>query len=372
MFGVTSALCAASASAQNAPILGSASFDQQAMANALAYWTPERLQSAIPLDMGLSAGDVSPLNLPSLGSGSAGSTAPQGPGGQAVRAKAQQPQLSAEPQVFQQFYGYPEPFTRNDVPRLLYDESLGFVNYPQSTIGKLFFTIPGQGDFVCSASVARPHLLVTARHCVFDGRFFGNEVFFPAYHSGPNTTLSPGGLGGGWPARFLATWTSPCCALGPLDIGFIQTFDDDLSGCGGSAGGLPIEAYTGWLGTAWAGNTGNEPVQHYDAMGYPQAPPFTGNWMVDSQASTAVFDLLGVTDTASIGSDQTGGSSGGPWIVGFDGGSSPGGYPGGNYVNGLNSYKWISPARPLEMNGPQFKDYNFNQLRLSAEGLPCP
>ena len=94
--------------------------------------------------------------------------------------------------------------------------------------------------------------------------------------------------------------------------------------------------------------------------------------MVVSEASTADFDLFGVNDTISIGSDQTGGSSGGPWILGFDPGSNPGGFPGTNQANGLNSYQWTVPARPLEINGSQFKDYNFNQLRLFAEGLPCP
>jgi hypothetical protein len=207
---------------------------------------------------------------------------------------------------------------------------------------------------------------------VYNGAFFSNEVFYPSYHAGPNVTLSPQFLGGGWPARILATWVSPCCPLDALDIGMIQTFDDDFIGCGGSAGGSPIEAYTGWLGTSWAGNDGNEPVQHYNAMGYPQAAPFSGDWMVQAEASTADFDLFGVNDTISIGNDETGGSSGGPWILGFDPGSNPGGYPGGNYANGLNSYKWTSPNRPLEMNGPQFKDYNFNQLRLYAEGLSCP
>ena len=97
--------------------------------------------------------------------------------------------------------------------------------------------------------------------------------------------------------------------------------------------------------------------------------------MVDAQASTADFELFNVADTISIGNDETGGSSGGPWILGFDTGNSPGnppGFPGGNFANGLNSFKWTNPARPLEMNGPQFKDFNFNQLRLFAEGLACP
>jgi hypothetical protein len=235
----------------------------------------------------------------------------------------------------------------------------------------LFFTINGTG-YVCSASVVRPHLILTARHCVSDGvNNFGNWLFFPAYHAGANVLLSPGGGGGGWPARNIITWSGS--GIGQYDIAFIQMFDDDGQGCGGSGGGMPIESYTGTLGIAWAGNGPNEPVQHYYSTGYPHAAPFTGNWMVQSEASTAGFDFRNVQDTVRIGSDQTGGSSGGPWIAGFDFGSNPGNppaNPGGNFANGLNSYIWTDI--PTEINGPQFKDYNFNQLRIAAEALACP
>jgi hypothetical protein len=252
------------------------------------------------------------------------------------------------------------------VPLDSYDESLFFIHFPQSTIGKLFFTLRGT-NFVCSASVVRPHLVLTARHCMFDGVFSTNVVFFPGWHSGPNTIL-----GMGWPARIQITWACPCDigTAAQFDIGFIQTFDDDGIGCGGSQLGLPIEAYTGFLGTAWAGNAGNEPVQHYTEVGYPQGAPFSGAMMVYSRSGTAVYDFNNILDTVGVGNDMTGGSSGGPWVGGWDEGSNPPG--GGNFANGLNSYKWVVPNRSQEMNGPQFKDYNFNQLRILAEGQPCP
>jgi hypothetical protein len=94
--------------------------------------------------------------------------------------------------------------------------------------------------------------------------------------------------------------------------------------------------------------------------------------MVRSDSSTADFDLFGNPDTVEVGSDLTGGASGGPWIWAWDEGSSPSPYPSSNIVNGLNSFKWTNPARPLEMGGPQFKEYNFNQLLTYAVGLSCP
>jgi hypothetical protein len=390
--------CQLNAAAQEAPKIIRSNSDPAAAAAARvaaqAYWTVERIQAATPMD--LLAADSS--NLPAVvyrptDPGSSGFS----PGQVSIAALANRagvtpgqppsavlgtkslsgllgpfpaPEATPAPLSFQQNYPYPEPFSRADVPRYSYDEStLAYPSYPQSTVGKLFFTINGSG-FVCSASVIRPHLLVTARHCVYDKvNNFGNWVFYPAWHNGPNATL-----GGGWIWRNWVTWD---CATGPcppdaFDIAFIQTYDDDQTGCNGSNGGLPIEFYTGFLGYAYYGNTGNEAVNHYTATGYPQAAPFSGAWMVRSDASTADFELFGVPDTLEIGSDQTGGTSGGPWILAWDEGSNPASYFLGDYVNGLNSFKWTNPARPLEIAGPQFKDYNFNQLRLIAEGMPCP
>ncbi|HXN25327.1 MAG TPA: hypothetical protein VOA41_21560 [Candidatus Dormibacteraeota bacterium] len=366
-------LCQFNAAAQEVPKIISQTLDKGARAAALTYWTAEKLQAAIPMDL-MHADSASAPAVASapLEPGSEGATPAQPPsalgfaGGLGAFTAAT---TTPEPTSFVQYYAYPPPYTRSDVPADTYDETGLYIHYPQSTIGKLFFTLRGI-NYVCSASVARPHLLVTARHCVYDGMFATNEVFYPGWHSGPNVSLSPGSLGGGWPMRTAITWGCSPCGVDAYDIAFIQTFDDDGFGCGGSSFGAPIEAYTGWLGTSWAGNVGNEPVQHYTEVGYPQGAPFNGNQMVYSRSSTEVFDLFGYTDTVGVGSDMTGGSSGGPWIVGWNEGSvTP---AGGDYVNGLNSYKFISPSRPEEMHGPQFKDYNFNQLRLSAEGLACP
>ena len=356
-----------------------------------AYWTAEALQAATPMDLlaadssNLPAGVYRPTDPGSSGFspaqapaaalasglgitlGQASATAPSAKSLSGLLGPLPGPEATPAPQAFQAFYNYPEPFSRADVPRYSYDESLGYPSFPQSTIGKLFFTINGAG-FVCSASVIRPHLLLTARHCVLDGvNNFGNWVFYPGWHNGPNLAL-----GGGWIWRNWITWSCPC-NLDGLDIAFIQTFDDDQAGCGGSAGGFPIESYTGFLGYAYSGNIGNEGVFHYTSTGYPQAAPFSGAWMVRSDASTADFELFGVADTLEIGSDQTGGTSGGPWIWAWDEGSNPFPYPASDIVNGLNSFKWTNPARPLEMGGPQFKDYNFNQLLIAANNLlPCP
>lgn len=58
------------------------------------------------------------------------------------------------------------------------------------TNGRLFFTNPGVGDFVCSANVVSANnrdVIATARHCVADvgaGKVFQNFRFAPAYNRG--------------------------------------------------------------------------------------------------------------------------------------------------------------------------------------------
>lgn len=74
------------------------------------------------------------------------------------------------------------------------------LNEPEIVTGRAFFTIPGRGDASCSASVvstAGKDAVWTAGHCVhFDGEWFDNWVFVPAYDDGN----APFGM---WTARQL-------------------------------------------------------------------------------------------------------------------------------------------------------------------------
>jgi hypothetical protein len=220
----------------------------------------------------------------------------------------------------------------------------------------------GGFDFVCSASVVRPHLLLTARHCIFDeflGGFASNVVFYPGYNGGPNISLR-----GAWFARRLYTWIANAPNFSH-DIGFVQLFDDNHRGCNGSAGGKPIETYTGFLGYSYGGAYHK---RQWNQFGYPAVSPFAGDVMVESQSSTGAEDPFGFIDIVEVGNSQTGGASGGPWIRNF----KPGLAGARNYANGLNSFKWVSPDHSQAINGPKFFDYNFNQLLLGAQALACP
>jgi hypothetical protein len=165
-------------------------------------------------------------------------------------------------------------------------------------------------------------------------------------------------LGGAWPARWLYTWTTNAPNY-YYDIGFIQLYDDDGIGCGGSTG-WPVENYTGWLGYWWGGDILN---REQTAFGYPAAAPFDGQWLVTAQAPTGALNVFGYNGTYEFGSDMTGGSSGGPVVTSWGA---------GNWVDGVNSFKFTSPNHSEAMNSPQFQGDNFNNLLTSAQGLACP
>jgi hypothetical protein len=84
-------------------------------------------------------------------------------------------------------------------------------------------------------------------------------------------------------------------------------------------------------------------------FGYPAAAPFNGLYL-QTTASTEWYTqdfVAGGNISKVIGSDLTGGSSGGSWILGWTGGqaetndtdASGATDPGSNWVNGVNSHK---------------------------------
>ncbi len=228
--------------------------------------------------------------------------------------------------------------------------------YPWRTNGKLFFNIPGQGDFVCSAAVLRPRLILTAGHCVHKGSgggagFYRKFLFVPAFENGQAPYQA-------WNARWgvvTGTW-----AIGngnvpnAADYAIIELEDRKFGSQVKRIGNV-----TGWLGY----RTGHLLPNHTKKIGYPVNLD-SGQVMhqVDSESHRAV-----APNNVEYGSDMGGGSSGGAWIQNF--GTRSTGQPGGpesarNRIVGVTSYGYTSTA-PL-VQGSSILDRRFLRILQMA------
>jgi len=87
--------------------------------------------------------------------------------------------------------------------------------YPNSAAGKLYFKI-GTASYVCSASLIKKGLIVTAAHCVAD---FKNHVFYSGWQFIPAlwSTTKPFGTWNWAEARVIPSYkagTDPCTVAG--------------------------------------------------------------------------------------------------------------------------------------------------------------
>jgi hypothetical protein len=238
-------------------------------------------------------------------------------------------------------------------------------------VGKLFFTVPGVGDFVCSGSSvnsANRSVVWTAGHCVYSPGvgFHTNFLFVPARRVGANPI-------GGWTATQAITLLGWAAGLFEYDHGALVTAPGGLTGrC------LNDEA--GFLG--FLANVAR--TQNWHMAGYPAAPralahtppgpQFDGEHQEICEATWAADDLptggAGDPPTVGAGCDQTGGTSGGPWTLDYSG---FGGLT--NLINGNNSYRYTGPNPPedLKLFSPYFTTGAIN-VRAAAQAVPvaCP
>jgi len=296
---------------------------KQSAAQTKSYWTAARMASAVDVTTIERAGTPQATSG-SISTGAPGKASGWTPAGaglteSAVGSAAQQDPAGVSPTTQCQYCFI--PFTR-------YYYYAKYRTYPVSTVGKLFFTNDG-GNYVCSASVVYTNTLDTAGHCVAntDGthQWDSSALFCPSYNAGVN------GAVGCWAANYFVAWNQWITdGSFEWDFGGINT-----STCG-TVHCSPIANTTGYLGVAW--NQGED--QNFTAFGYPQASPFDGNYIVVCQSEfgyeTSEGNNDGGPNSIAIGCDMTGGSSGGPWIIGFGG---------GNWVNGHNDWKWNSLPR---------------------------
>jgi V8-like Glu-specific endopeptidase len=305
-----------------------------------AYWTPQRLLAAKPVAL-----------HPIVGADGLPAAAPASPVGNSVVKVSGAPPSASLPNAERNLI--PEPYLEPDALAIARGTQLGssvepngtssfgayfttsrvFPNaatstYPNRAAGKLFFSDPvSGGDFVCSASVLRHRIVVTAGHCVANPSlaaaqryFFTNFMFVPAYRSG----VAPIGT---WTAATIfvtnAWYVSTGAVPNPQDVGMMVMRDNS-----GNRIGL-VTGYLGYMTLQLAKN-------QLTMLGYPVNLD-SGERM---EINSAFTFGAGGQNTFIYGSAMRGGSSGGPWIV--DHGVRPVGNPaipsGGNYLVSVTSY----------------------------------
>lgn len=180
--------------------------------------------------------------------------------------------------------------------------------YPFRAAGKLFFK-DGGVSYVCSGSLIKKGVVVTAAHCVADfgkKKYYSAFRFVPAYYNGE----APYGEWRAAKARVLTAYfngTDSCEVDGVVcrdDVAVLtlRPQDGDYPG-----------TRTGWFNYGWNGYGFNEDSQALvSQLGYPVSH--------DSGQLMQRSDSQGFVDAASSdntvwGSRQTGGSSGGPELV---------------------------------------------------------
>ena len=137
--------------------------------------------------------------------------------------------------------------------------------YPYSAAGKLFFNKAGQ-TYICSASLIKPGLVVTAAHCVAE---FGNNSYYSdwEFHPGYRNGISPFGAWTAARAYVLTSYldgTDSCQQRGVVckdDIAILVLNPQNKQYVG---------KRTGWFAYAWngAGFT-QQRITHVTQIGYP-------------------------------------------------------------------------------------------------------
>lgn len=187
--------------------------------------------------------------------------------------------------------------------------------YPYRAAGKLYFKI-GASTYVCSASLIKKGIIVTAAHCVAgygSGSFYSNWIFVPAKNDRfiPN---APYGVYGVSNAAVMTSWikgTDGCNVVCPNDVALLVATP---------VNGVYPGTRTGTLGYGWnnfgftsfAGLNATQITQ----LGYPVG---LGNGTAMQRTDSLGFTITdaGWFNNIQIGSRQRGGSSGGPWIINF-------------------------------------------------------
>jgi V8-like Glu-specific endopeptidase len=237
--------------------------------------------------------------------------------------------------------------------------------YPYRAAGKLFFKI-GTSSFICSASLIKRGIVVTAAHCVANygqKQFYSGWQFVPGYRNGsaPFGTWTANEV---WIKTAYYNGTDACAVFGvvcPDDVAVIILKSTPSGAYPGTA--------AGWFGYWYGGGFTSNGLTHITQLGYPGG--------LDNAADMERNDSQGYINSSDsnntvIGSNMNGGSSGGPWIANFGlpsvlTGETNGSFSPPNVVVGVTSWGYTSTG-PKEQGASPFTINNIQSLLTSACG----
>ena len=218
--------------------------------------------------------------------------------------------------------------------------------------GKVYFVM-GSSAYVCSGTALGDSrsgysLVITAGHCVYDeetgnGQLSGfatNWLFIPQFDSSPTFTCANTAFGC-WTAQALVVNRGFAGAGGFTTTATHYDWGFAVVGPGGKSG-APLDSVVGTFGYSASAMSGGTTV---DAFGYPAAGKYHGNDLVYCQGPVG-FDALTSNTNYKLACGMTGGSSGGPWLSGFNATTGTGGT-----IQSLNSYGYSGQSN---MYGPIF------------------
>lgn len=236
--------------------------------------------------------------------------------------------------------------------------------YPYRAVGKLTFSAGW-----CSASLIRRSVIVTAAHCVQNfgagSTLFTNFQFRPGHYGAAGATAAQQAPHGsfGW-----LTLVRPATWANGTDIGSGAARDNDIAviALRRNAAGQFVGNLTGWLGYGWnnysfvsSARTGNLQTAAVTTLGYPAH--MDGGAIMQRTDGPAYTTTVSGAHQIYSGSNFTGGSSGGPWVVNFRGrvatlsGGAVAGTASNMAVVGVTSWGSANPNGPKDNYSSQFR-----------------
>ena len=262
---------------------------------------------------------------------------------------------------------------------------------PYRQAGKLFMRFGTSSWFVCSASLIKKGVLITAAHCVHHfgqgSQGFANQVVWVPANTTNTGFLPPTSGAGPYGVYSGVTWRIP--------TPYFNGSDTCQSGASGVVCNNDLATVTlapknlvypgsllGWYGYGWNGYSyvaspafGNATVVDMSQLGYPVA--FDGGFQMQRNNSfgkyiQGVGSNFQILKNTQLGSSLTGGSSGGPWLANF--GTRPsislsaslGSASSSNIVDGVTSWGYTTVG--VNVQGASFFGQNF-EYPLAAYGI---